>query len=153
MGLEKTLLILGMLISGFVFSVSFATLYAQTHILEGTVCSCTLPIPLLIPMFASFGLLIGLITFYLLSPWFVKRQSKSLKLALELLDPDEMLVVNELLENGGQVLQAKLSREMGKVKCFRVLERLRERGVIEKEKERKTNIVKLSEKFLDLAKA
>jgi len=153
MGLEKTLLILGILISGFVFSVSFATLYAQTHILEGTVCSCTLPIPLLIPMFASFGLLIGLTTFYLLSPWFIKRQSKNLKLALELLDPDERLVVNELLENGGQVLQAKLSRKMGKVKCFRVLERLRERGVIEKEKERKTNVVKLSEKFLGLTKA
>jgi len=153
MKIEKALIILTMLISCFVFLVSFATLYAQTHIIEGTACSCTLPIPLLIPMFASFGLFIGLATFYLLSPWFIKKQNKNIELLLELLDPDEKEVIKELLENEGKVLQARLSRKMGKVKCFRILERLKQRGIIEKEKERKTNVIKLNEKFRSLIKS
>jgi len=134
-----------------VFSVTFATLYAQTHIIEGTACSCTLPIPLLIPMFSSFGILVGLISFYLLLPTIEKSREEA-KNWIELLDPVEREVIRMIVENEGKTTQAKISKEIGKVKAFRVLERLRKRGIIEKIKERKTNIIKISNKFEFLLK-
>jgi uncharacterized membrane protein len=151
MELKRKLIIFGIVVSTFIFSVTFATLYAQTHIIEGTACSCTLPIPLLIPMFSSFGILVGLISFYLLLPT-IERTKEEVKNWIELLDPLEKEVIKTIIENDGKVTQAKISKEIGKVKAFRVLERLKERGIIEKIKERKTNIIKLSNKFEFLLK-
>jgi uncharacterized membrane protein len=150
MRLEKGILILGILISTFVFAVSFATLYAQIHIEEGNVCSCTLPIPLLIPTFASFGVLIGLISYYLVSPIILRRCSQNLGTFLEILDPREKEIIQLLIENKGEISQAKISKKLGKVRAFRVLEKLKARGIIEKEKKKKTNKIRLVKDFLDL---
>jgi len=149
--MKRKLIIFGILVSTFVFSVTFATLYAQTHIIEGTACSCTLPIPLLIPMFSSFGILVGLISFYLLLPS-IEKSKEEAKNWIELLDPIEREVIKMIINSEGKITQAKISKEIGKVKAFRVLERLKERGIIEKIKERKTNIIKLSDKFEFLLK-
>jgi len=146
MEIKRKLIIFGILVSTFVFSVSFATLYVQTHIIEGTACSCTLPIPLLIPMFSSFGILVGLISFYLLLPT-IEKTKEEVKNWIELLDPLEKEVIEMIIENEGKVMQAKISRKIGKVKAFRILEKLKRKGIIEKIKERKTNLVKLSNKF------
>jgi len=151
MEIKRKLIIFGILVSTFVFSVTFATLYAQTHIIEGTACSCTLPIPLLIPMFSSFGILVGLISFYLLLPS-IEKSKEEAKNWIELLDPLERDVIKMIIDNEGKITQAKISKEIGKVKAFRVLERLKERGIIEKIKERKTNIIKFSDKFEFLLK-
>lgn len=144
--MKRVVIVFGIILSAFVFSVSFATLYAQTHIIEGTACSCTLPIPLLIPTFSSFGLLVGLISFYLLNP---KEQPKKEKSSnwIKLLDKDEAMIIEILIKNDGKISQAAISRKMGKVKAFRLLERLKRRGIIEKEKNRKTNEIKLTEEF------
>ena len=150
MKLDKTILVLGILLSAFVFSVSFATLYAQTHIIEGSVCSCTLPIPLLIPTFASFGLLIGLISYSLLLPLRARKLSKKLDLFLDMLDPLEKVVIKAIIENNGKVSQASISRKIGKLKAFRVLQKLKSKGIIEKEKFKKTNMIILKEKFKKL---
>ena len=151
MEIKRKLIIFGILVSTFVFSVTFATLYAQTHIIEGTACSCTLPIPLLIPMFSSFGILVGLISFYLLLST-IEKSKEEAKNWIELLDPLERDVIKMIIDNEGKITQAKISKEIGKVKAFRVLERLKERGIIEKIKERKTNIIKFSDKFEFLLK-
>lgn len=151
MDLKKKLLILGILVSGFVFTVSFATLYAQTNILEGTACTCTLPIPILIPTFASFGFLVGLISFYLFLPLMARRRKKDINLFLEILDPMEREVLRMLINNKGEISQAQISKKLGKVRAFRAIEKLRRRGILEKEKRKKTNLIKLSEKYLDLS--
>jgi uncharacterized membrane protein len=151
MEIKRKLLIFGILISTFIFSVTFATLYAQSNIIGGTAESCTLPIPLLIPMFSSFGILVGLISFYLLLPK-IERNKEELKNWIELLDPLENKIIKMIIENDGRITQAKISKEIGKVKAFRVLEKLKARGVIEKIKDRKTNIIKLSNKFEFLLK-
>lgn len=151
MEIKRKLIIFGILVSTFVFSVSFATLYAQTHIIEGTACSCTLPIPLLIPMFSSFGILVGLISFYLLLPT-IERSKEEAKNWIELLDPLEREVIKMIIDNEGKTTQARISEKFGKVKAFRILERLKRRGIIEKMKERKTNLIKLSNKFEFLLK-
>ena len=152
MNLVRTLVLLGVMISGFMFFVSLATLYAQTKIEEGTACSCTPPVPILIPTFSSLGILVGLMTYYLISPLMKKTCMQSLELILDMLEPEEALVIKALLINGGEVSQARLSRELGKVRAFRTIERLKRRGIIDKESYGKTNKIKFSKKFQKLTK-
>ncbi|MGC8993159.1 MAG: helix-turn-helix transcriptional regulator [Candidatus Aenigmatarchaeota archaeon] len=144
---RKIILVFGAILSGFIFAVSFATLYAQTQIIEGKACSCTLPIPLLIPMFSSFGILIGLISFYIFSQHFTKGENKDFSLLLKIFEPSESLVIKMLIENDGKITQSKISRNIGKVNSYRVIEKLIKRGIITKEKYGKTNIIKLKEEF------
>jgi uncharacterized membrane protein len=140
-----------MILAGFIFAVSFSTLYAQTHIIEGTACSCTLPIPLLIPTFSSLGIFVGSIVYYLLFPKIEEDKGKEdLNLFLDFLEPDEKSVLQKIIENKGKITQSKLSSQFGKVKVFRILESLRKRGIIEKEAYGKTNTIKISEKFSKL---
>ena len=139
------------MISGFIFGVSFSTLYAQVHITEGTACSCTLPIPLLIPTFSSLGVLIGSIVYYMLSPTVGKEVRKvDAKAIIDLLEPGEREIVRRLVENKGEISQSKLSSEFGKVKVFRIIEALKNRGVVEKVPYGKTNKIRLNEKFAKL---
>lgn len=143
---KKVIVIFGTIISGFIFLVSFATLYAQTHIIEGTACSCTLPIPLLIPMFSSFGIFVGLISFYIFSPYFSKEK-RDLNLLLKFFESNESLVIKMLTENEGKITQSKISRAIGKVNSYRTIEKLVRRGIVVKEKYGKTNVIKLKEDF------
>jgi len=149
--LKKKLLIVIIVIAGFVFGVSFSTLYAQVHIAEGTACSCTLPIPLLIPTFSSLGVFVGSIVYYMLSPAISREVRKvDTKAILDLLEPLEKEIIRRIVENKGEISQSKLSTEFGKVKVFRVIEALKNRGVVEKVPYGKTNKIKLNEKFVKL---
>lgn len=151
MDLKKKLLIVIIVIAGFVFGVSFSTLYAQVHIAEGTACSCTLPIPLLIPTFSSLGVFVGSIVYYMLSPAISREVRKvDTKAILDLLEPLEKEIIRRIVENRGEISQSKLSTEFGKVKVFRVIEALKNRGVVEKVPYGKTNKIKLNEKFVKL---
>ena len=150
MNLKKNALIVIIIFTGFVFGVSFATLYAQTNIEKGTACMCTLPIPLLIPVFSSLGVFVGSIVYYFMFPRFEEVKEKSLeieKILLDLLNSDERKIIEKIIQNKGKIIQSKLSSEFGKVKVFRIIESLKKRGIIEKEPYGKTNIIKLSEKF------
>ena len=141
-----------MLIATFVFLVSFSTLYAQTHLIEGTACTCTLPIALLIPTFSSFGIFIGSLVYYLISPKISEKRENKLELIknfIEFLPPNEKSVMEKIIKNGGEILQSKLSREFGKVKTFRILENLRKKGIIVKESYGKTNKIKLKSILID----
>lgn len=153
MDVDKKIIIAIVLITGFIFAVSFSTLYAQTHIIEGTACSCTLPIPLLIPMFSSLGVFVGSIVYYLT---FVrikgseKKFSGDVKTLLDMLEIDERKIIEKLVENNGEMTQSKLSSTFGKVKTFRILENLRKRGIILKESYGKTNKIKVDQKFREI---
>jgi len=139
-----------MLITGFIFAVSFGTLYAQTHIVEGTACACTLPIPILIPTFSSLGILIGSFVYYAMFPKLMESEKKlaeDAQVILDMLQLDEKNIIKKIIENKGEITQSKLSALFGKVKTFRVVENLKKRGIITKESYGKTNKVKLNEKF------
>ncbi len=139
-----------MLITGFIFAVSFATLYAQTQIVEGTVCSCTLPIPILIPTFSSLGILIGSFVYYAMFPKLIaseKKIAEDAQVILDMLQLDEKNIIKKIIENKGEITQSKLSSSFGKVKTFRVLEGLRKRGIITKEGYGKTNKIRLNDNF------
>ena len=143
-------MIVVMLLTAFIFAVSFSTLYAQTHITEGTACSCTLPIPMLIPTFSSLGVFIGSVVYYTMFPKIGENREKVIadkKVLLDMLRADEREFIKELVENNGKMTQSKLSSKFGKVKTFRILENLRKRAIVEKERYGKTNVIQLSEKF------
>lgn len=80
-----------------------------------------------------------------------RRRKKDLNLFLEILDPMEREVLRMLIDNKGEISQAQISKKLGKVRAFRAIEKLRRRGILEKEKRKKTNLIKLSEKYLDLS--
>jgi len=150
MNINKKIAISIMVITGFVFAVSFGTLYVQTNIAEGTVCSCTLPIPLLIPTFSSLGVFVGSLVYYLMFAKIKESEKKSTEYAknlLNMLRGDEREIITKIIENKGEITQSKLSAIFGKVKTFRVLENLRKRGIVVKEKYGKTNVIKLNENF------
>ena len=58
-------------------------------------------------------------------------------------------MVNLLVESNGKVLQAEVTRlpGMSKVKSHRVVQKLIDRGVIEKESIGKTNVLKFSKEI------
>jgi len=148
--MKRNIMIVIMLITGFIFAVSFSTLYAQTHIVEGTACACTLPIPILIPTFSSLGIMIGSFVYYAMFPKLMQSEKKlaeDAQVILDMLQFDEKNVIKKIIENKGQITQSKLSSSFGKVKTFRVLESLRKRGIIIKESYGKTNKIVLAEKF------
>ena len=143
-------MIIIMMITGFIFAVSFSTLYAQTNIIEGTACACTLPIPILIPTFSSLGILIGSFVYYAMFPKLMESEKKiaeDAQVVLDMLQLDEKNIIKKIIENKGEITQSKLSSSFGKVKTFRVIENLKKRGIITKESYGKTNKIKLDEKF------
>ena len=153
MNIHRKLAIVVILITGFIFTVSFATLYAQTNIIEGTACSCTLPIPVLIPTFSSLGILIGSVVYYFMFPKITETEKKnieSIRIILDMLQPDERNILNKIIDNKGEITQSKLSSELGKVKTFRIIENLKRRGIVKKQGYGKTNKIVLNEKFRNI---
>ncbi len=143
-------LIVTILLTGFVFGVSFSTLYAQTHVSQGQVCSCTLPIPILIPTLSSLGIFVGSIVYYLLFPKIEKYRGKYVKdtrALIDLLTHEEAKLIRMIVENGGKITQSKLSSELGAVKVHRTLKDLELRGIVDKEPHGKTNMIRLTKKF------
>lgn len=148
--MTKNFIIGVILIAGFIFIVSFSTFYAQVHIDRGDLCSCTVPIPLLIPILSSLGIFVGSLVYYLLFPKIEEDREKYTRDTLTLIDllsPEEREIVKTIVESGGKVTQSKISMKIGKVKTHRILKELESRGVVEKERYGKTNMVKLAEKF------
>ncbi|GEM_PF-742859 len=164
---EKKILGLIIILSAFIFLVSFGTLYAQTHIIEGTACGCTLPIPLLIPTFSSFGVIVGALVYYFIGyskqKEYIHRISKRLesynknytknkldpKMFLNLLDNKEKQILEVIIKNKGEITQARLSSLFGKVVAFRTVESLKRKGIVKKEKYGKTNKIILEDFYKD----
>jgi len=148
------------IVAAFVFAVSFFTLYAQTHISEGTACRCTLPIPILIPTLSSIGVMVGSLVFYFMSG---RAHEKAREIRVEnvsaikdsafsmlkMLPSDEKKLLELMAGSGGKILQSRLPNDLGidKVKSFRLVQRLIIRGILEKNPYGKTNIIMLKENF------
>ncbi len=147
---DRKILIVIILLAGFIFGVSFSTLYVQTHVSQGTTCSCTLPISILIPSLSSLGVFIGSLVYYMLYPKIEedkKKRNENIERLMEILPKNEGDMIKMLIKNRGETTQNRLSSEFGRVRTFRIIERLRKRGVLEKVPYGKTNTVRLSEKF------
>ncbi len=147
--MENRFLVGLILIAGFIMAVSVASLYAQSHILEGTICGCEFPIELLIPLLSSTGLLVGTLAYYFMSSQFKIRERMDLLPLLSLLPSDQQLVLKTIIKSGGKMAQSRIVSNTGlnKVKVSRVVSDLEAKGVVKKTTSGVTNIVELEEKF------
>ena len=147
--MKKKIIGLFALISAFVFIVSISTLYVQIEILKGNPLTCTFPVTLLIPTLSSLGLFIGLTVYYFI-PSPKEKCEKLFNFFLNFLENEEREIVKMIIENGGEISQAKISRKIGKVKTFRGIEKLRKKGMIEKIKHGKTNKIMLKKEIKEI---
>ncbi|MEK6973144.1 MAG: hypothetical protein AABW72_03840 [archaeon] len=105
-----------------------------------------------IPLIVSLAVAIGAGVYYFMSTK-IEKKEKTLRdntdILLKFLNPDEKKVVNKLIENNGRALQAEVTRlpEMSKVRSHRVILKLLDKGVIEKEQMGKTNIIKFKKEI------
>jgi len=105
-----------------------------------------------LPLIASIAVVIGALIYYLMSER-MESKEKSLKnnteILLRFLNEDEKKLVNALIESDGKVLQAEITRLPGmtKVKSHRIVQRLLDRGVIEKDQVGKTNIIRFTKEI------
>jgi uncharacterized membrane protein len=107
-----------------------------------------------LPIIISISLIIGAGTYYLMSQK-VEEKKDSLRkqsdILLKFLSEDEKKLVNLLIENNGKILQAEVTRlpGMSKVKSHRVVQKLLDKGVLEKDRLGKTNILNFSKEVKD----
>lgn len=151
MELGRKVVLVTIIIAGFIFLVSVTTLYVQSQITEHGFCP--IPLPVLVPAFASLGVFIGSLTYYLTFTKLEESKEKKeevFQTLIEILPTEEKNVIKMIVENKGEILQSKISRCIGKVKAFRIIENLVRKGVVVKEQYGKTNKIKLSEKLKDL---
>ena len=148
---QKRLIVSSILISIFVIIVSISSWYVQLIIETGEFCSCFIPLPILIPILASVGLLTGTLIYYI---FFSDAREKAVNIEplLKLVSDTEREIIKFVLDNEGEVSQAKIVSFTGipKVKVFRALEKLRKNGLIEKEKKGKINKIFLSKDIMEI---
>jgi len=147
----KKIVLTTVLIAGFFLLVTLIALYVQYNL--NVYGYCPIPIPILIPLFASLGVFVGSLVYYLMLGKIEESKEKriqAIKTLLEILPLEEREVLTKLIENKGSITQAKISKEFGKVKAFRTIESLRKKGIIEKVEHGKTNLIKLKEKYFKI---
>jgi len=146
--MENRFLIGVILITGFIMAVSAASMYVQSHILEGTVCGCEFPIELLIPLLSSTGLLVGTLAYYFMSSQLRVKEKKDFVPLLSLLPSDQRAVLETVIKAGGKMPQSRIVSNTGlnKVKVSRVVSDLEARGIVKKTASGVTNMVELDGK-------
>lgn len=102
-----------------------------------------------LPLLLSLALVVGAATYYYMVGKVESKEQflkKNTDIILKFLSPEEKKLVNLLVENNGKILQAEATRlpGMNKVKSHRVVQKLLDKGVLEKERIGKTNVIKFS---------
>jgi len=146
--LKEVFLALGIL-TGFIFIVTFSSLYVSDAIRNNDACGCVIPIPVMILILSSLGVFVGSISYYFIVSRYAKEKkniNKDIKLTLNFLESNERIMVNELIKNKMGIKQAELEKLTGfhRVKVHRILNKLIRKGVIEKETIGKIKIIKLN---------
>jgi len=148
----KKIVFVMLIISIFVLAVALSSLYVQINLETGNICGCAIPISLFIPLLSSIGLFIGTLVYYLLSPRF-EVQKIDKKVLFSLFSDEEKKILEEVIKHKKGITQAKLVKDtkFRKVKVFRVLEKLKSRGVIKKIPYGKTNLITLTDNWKKIA--
>jgi len=108
----------------------------------------------LIPVLAFMGLIVGTISFSMMSGnQTIKKKDN--KIILKFLSANEKIVVERLMENEGKVQQIELTRlpGMNKVKTHRLLNDMERKGIIKREKYGKLNLIVLDKNLHNTLKA
>jgi hypothetical protein len=111
----------------------------------------------LLPVIGFFGVLIGLLIYYIMEID-IEKKDKTIEhnagIILKLLDPNERKVIRKIAEDGGKITQMELTYLEGftKVKAHRVLESLISKGILTKDKMGKQRIIRMNKEFYMILK-
>ncbi len=145
----KPILLSVMLLLGFSTLVMFALIQlAQRYTLLYN-CSCGYALPMIIIFLSGIGIVVGVLTYYFLSGSFERKKrlfNENRKYLINLLYDDEKLIIETLLKHKGELSQSSLTKKSGldRVKVFRILERLEQKNIIVKQKNKKNNLILIS---------
>ena len=94
---------------------------------------------------------VACLLYYLFSLEIEKKEkviSKNIEILNSILDKDEKNVFDLIVKNEGVIEQSKLSKKYDKAKAHRILKKLKEKNIINIEKEGKTNKVTLKKELM-----
>ncbi len=149
---SKKIVSVTLIITIFVLAVSLTALYVQAQIEAGTVCTCAIPIPVLMPILSSIGLLVGTLVYYFFVPSPEGRSGKNdTGMISDMVGGDEGVVLRKVIEEGGNIPQSRIvsSTGLSKVRVFRAIEKLRKRNLVSKSPHGKTNMIEARKDMLD----
>jgi uncharacterized membrane protein len=146
----KDIATIGAIIAGFVLLIALSITYAQLRLVSAGACSCVLPITLLIAALASFGVIVGVSIYYLLTRKLsehpaVEEKKELAEALLKLVKPEERKVLKVLIEEDG-ITQADIAKRtaMSRVALTRTLQKLEGKGIVKREAKGKTKLVYLT---------
>ena len=152
--LREVLLALSVVL-GFIFIVSFSTLYVSDAIRNNNACGCVIPIPYMILLLSSLGLFVGSVSFYILTSKYLKEKqeiTKGMDITLSFLDGGERRIVDTLIKQKQGLKQSRLAKLTGmhKVKVHRLLRRLESKGIIIKSSKDRSKLIELRPELREL---
>lgn len=160
--IQSLLLILG-IITGFVFIVTFTSVYVSDVLINQNACGCVIPIPLMLVILSSLGLFVGFITSFVFTKKINKETQDMIKekkilriIFLKQFDQEERKVIEYLIQNKGNTTQSEISKLLNdRVKAYRIIKKLDKRGIIKiknNNNSNKTNLISLTEEIYNLLK-
>ena len=144
-------LIIG-IIAGFLVVLFFTITYLNNNVLCDVDCRIQNGVSLALISMSLFGMFVGSLTYYFISEKYEKQITKIQKdatLTLKFLDGEEKAIVKSILDHEGKTTQSEIARDIGlsRVKIFRSLKKLEEKGTIIKKPNGMTNSIELEEKL------
>jgi GTP-sensing pleiotropic transcriptional regulator CodY len=136
------------IIAGFSATIFFTVTYLNEKLLCDASCRVQNEISLILVLLSLFGMFIGSLTYYFISEKYERKITKihkDINLTLKFLDNYEKTIIKFILENKGETTQSKIVKNTGfsRVRIFRVLKKLEDKGIIIKEPYGMSNIIKL----------
>jgi len=149
--LFQSWLIIG-IIAGFAAVLFFSVTYLNEKVLCDLDCRIQNEVSLILVLLSFSGMFIGSLTYYFISEKYEKKitkMHKDISLTLKFLEGEEKSIVNSILSNKGKITQSEIAKNTGlsRVKIFRILKKLEEKGVITKKPLGMTNVIELEEEL------
>lgn len=141
------------IITGFIFIVAFSSMYVSDAIKNNNACGCVIPIPYMILILSSLGIFVGSLASYsLMSKYIKETKGKNIESTLDFLSPNEKKIIKELIKNKQGINQSEFEKITGlhRVKIHRTIQKLKEKGIINKINKGKINKIKLNEELTNL---
>jgi len=140
------------IITGFAAVLFFSITYLNEKVLCDANCREQNKVSLVLVLLSLFGMFIGSLTFYFISEKYEKkitRMHKDLGLTLNFLDGEEKPIISSILNHKGKITQSEIAKSTGlsRVRIFRTLRKLEEKGIITKKPHGMTNIIELEEEL------
>ena len=142
-------------ISGFAAIIFFAITYLNNSAFCSMNCRLKNEVTLVLILLSIFGVFIGSLAFYLISGKYekkIKTMNKDIKATFKFLEPEERIILKELIRNKGVSTQSSIAKNttLNRVQVYRTLRSLENKGIIKKEDSGRTNKIILDKELKEI---